>query len=288
MRGQAFLQALLGADCTRALSEAVSRSSGLEAAAAPRAMVAWLSAVGPSFAGALPGSESTVEFRKSSAGYGGHVVVSGTRFDFDDLPSLQMVAVLSVAAGLDFVHHDTLSSRDLVRLGKSLDAMVFTALRPRLGSHDYVRTFDIAKIEPPGPPAPPGVAAPPAAATNATPATKPKHATAKQSSAALTQVPGVTGKPKGSPASPTPAKPTLKIPRVATKTLKVEKHEAARPCPTCRGTMFTAGRFTGCICVHELAKSVDTRELANGYLLTFSASVEPEAYVALAATMRRR
>ena len=370
MRGENFLKAVLGDDCVQALTVAVAGVPGLAAAVAPRAMVAWLAANGTSFVGGLPGTAATIEFYKSDEGYRGNVVNDGDRYDFEDMPPLQMVALLSVVAGLDPQEAHPAPAKALVKLGKSIDLMIGTTLRAP-GPLAYLRQFDVAlekgivvrslkslpktspsvitdvpvrvghyggagpywrgksgstfsfqymrdlvkphqhlhnkpllsqmeglggkwseefdggstphslppswtdfaKIEPAGQPAPRATAQAPAQPTGPVGATAPKKQTAKQTSSQGSQVPGVTG--------------ALKIPHVS-KTLKVEKHEAAAACRSCRGSRFAGDRFVGCTCFSSLAKSVSTQVIAGGYMLTFAPSVDPEAFVALATSMRRR
>jgi hypothetical protein len=124
MNDSRFLKALLGDDCTGALVEAARRTPGLEAALTPRAMVAWLAALGPQYSGAIPGlAGGSLNFQRTDGLYKGEVILDDQTFSYRDAPGLEVAALLSVVAGEE-TSASKVRVKDLIRLGKTLDKMV--------------------------------------------------------------------------------------------------------------------------------------------------------------------
>ncbi len=65
-------------------------------------------------------------------------------------------------------------------------------------------------------------------------------------------------------------------------TMKITKAESAQKCMACGDAQFEAGRYVGCPCFAELARSVKTTATAEGYRLEFGSKWDPEAIAALA------
>lgn len=128
MNNPRFLKALLGDDCAGALVEAVQRTPGLEAALTPRAMVAWLAALGTRYSGSIPGVDGSLNFERIDGLYKGEVVVDGQTFSYQDAPGLEVAALLAVAVGEGEIVAAKVRDKDLARLGKSLDKMVGAVL----------------------------------------------------------------------------------------------------------------------------------------------------------------
>lgn len=370
MHGSRFLKALLGDDCAGALVEAVRRTPGLEAVLTPRAMVSWLAALGPRYSGPIPGVAGALAFERVDGLYKGEVTVEGQTFSYDQIPGLELAALLAVGMGDDAPALAPVKQKDLVRLGKSLDSMVFAVLGSQRRSaarqmiadqdpdllikghfaqagfmdlhgkvvgtgpfhnvdelppgfqvhkegfigHDG-RFFDreqaaahvkgpmsrphelhsvetignqpavsgahqalmqrirakyakkeLDKVEPKGTTAKPAGPQEAAAQTGAQPPRGPQRQARQTASAS--HVPGIT-----SPINATPSKG---------KTLKMEKHQASKPCKDCGHVRFVDGRFVGCPCFSELAKNVTTLLVGAHYLLKFSPDADVEDYTALA------
>jgi hypothetical protein len=75
----------------------------------------------------------------------------------------------------------------------------------------------------------------------------------------------VAKKPFGQKTKPELTKKKKRLPR---RSIEVSKAQVS--CQNCGGEMFTANRFTGCVCWSDLAKSVTTVEYNDGYVLDLS------------------
>lgn len=64
----------------------------------------------------------------------------------------------------------------------------------------------------------------------------------------------------------------------ATK-VRVSKSESQRKCDICQRTQFNDGKFTGCWCTSDLAKSVKTIAGPMGYTIEFAKGTDPEIIV---------
>lgn len=121
-----FLQAVLGEDGARALRKAMERSSELEAAVLPRAIVAWLE--GPfssSHEGVVPGCENQLVFSKSESGFTGSIGIGDEVYAFENASTTHLAAAIAVSLGLEYEKvPSTVRSIDLAKLGKSLDLLV--------------------------------------------------------------------------------------------------------------------------------------------------------------------
>jgi hypothetical protein len=117
-----FLTQTLGFDGATALSRAADKEPSLGELLVPRTAYAWVQAT-QSFSGRVPGSESTVEFKKSEVGFSGFLVLDGNKHEFDAASPEYMAALLSVAVGIESTSTEP---RDvtLVKLGKSIDTLV--------------------------------------------------------------------------------------------------------------------------------------------------------------------
>lgn len=83
------------------------------------------------------------------------------------------------------------------------------------------------------------------------------------------ELPGQQAKPIKQQAPLAPQAPQ-KQPKMRLPQLKVTKAEQANECPVCHRAQFKDGKFTGCLCLFGLSKSVKVESKANGdALLSF-------------------
>jgi hypothetical protein len=246
---------------------------------APRAIVSWLSALGDNYNGQIPGSGELFKFDRSSGLYSGEVHFADNVIQYNQIPGLELVAILSVGLGEE-LESVSAKPRDLQKLGKSLDKMVnavlkfekSSAIRGYLSKADLSNSMQleipgtkrprpVMKVEPKGTMAKPGAAQAPAAQTGAAAPMAPKKQVSVQN-------------------------PTVSsIPGMPSKSFKVAKHEAARACEVCGQGRFLGERFVGCPCYVELAKSITTKPLPDGYMLKTSGDFE--SFASLASSILR-
>ncbi len=262
-RQHRFLIATLGSDGAAALLKAAERSRPLGNAIIPRAILAWLGlAARFEHDGELPGNPGThVIFRKSESGFSGTIRVNDETYTFQDANLYRVAAGIGVALGADSSPlSEELRDLDLVKLGRTLDALVVTGeLRktqlPKTGLRlDRAGILTDSKI----------------------------LATANRATRKA-ELPGQTAKPiqqQGPIAAEVPKKQpkqvqsnlpkkagAVKLPK--TPSLKVGKSEARRLCEFCDRPQFKADKFIGCACLQDLAKSINTTAFGDGYVLEF-------------------
>lgn len=262
-----FLKAVLGEDGARALAKAAERGPELEAALLPRTIMSWLGiAARDDFEGQIPGVENTyLQFKKAEERYSGSVAIGDEVYSFEAATVLHLGACMAVALGADHERVGTrLKDLDIQRLGKNID----TLAKARVAVAELRKRAMGA--EPPGPAhaatAPDGPVAPTPPVPN------------------QTSKGPMVGKNPTAPTPPKPSHPSL-LPgaktQVKSPTLKVTKNQADRRCPICSGTQFKTGRFSGCICFRDLAKSVRVRILEDGYNLEFGADWDADSILTL-------
>lgn len=262
-RTASFLQSVVGRDGAAALVKA-AQDPDLAWALVPRAVMAWLDVVGRAaqYDAGLPGAEDVrLLLRKSELGYCGYVTIGGRPYPFQDVQLEHVAGGISIALGLEPGHHP-LHHRALPALGKSIDLLVKSRA---------VRALAAAAAK--RPPKPNGAPEAPGPAAAPTPAQEPTGPTAVQ--------PPNTGAQAQNGAADAPAKPPAKS-RPKRPQLRVTKAEAQQSCPTCGGHQFEAGRYVGCGCWADLAKSVKTTRTAAGFVLEFGPAWDAEAVLALA------
>ena len=73
------------------------------------------------------------------------------------------------------------------------------------------------------------------------------------------------------------------MPRAGTssRAVNVTKSESERKCPMCGRGHFANGKFVGCLCLSDLAKSVKTAPNGNGYSLTFKLGTDAESVLTI-------
>lgn len=122
-----FLKAVLGDDGAHALLRATERSTALENALVPRTILAWIGlAARTQYEGSLPGIENSyVAFKKSEDGFSGQISIGDEVYDFKDKSVYHLAASVAVSMGVDHERvSDSVKSRDLKNLGKSIDLLV--------------------------------------------------------------------------------------------------------------------------------------------------------------------
>lgn len=262
-----FLKAVLGDDGARALAKAAERGPELEAALLPRTIMAWLGiAARHDFEGQIPGVENTyIQFRKAEERYSGSVAIGEEVYSFEKASVLHLGACMAVALGADHERVTAgLKDLDIQRLGKNID----TLAKARVAVAELRKRA--LGAEAPGPAHAPTAPDGPVAPTPPVP-----NQTSKGPMVGMTPT---------QPKPPKPGTPSL-LPGAKTQTkspaLKVTKSQAEKKCPICSGTQFRSGRFSGCICFRELAKSVRVRILEDGYNLEFGPDWDRDSILTL-------
>lgn len=229
-----FMRGVLGEEGAQALRKAVSRSHALENALIPRCVLSWLQIAERSgeYEGNIPGVDNSyIQFNKSEEEFSGSIGIEGEVYTFHDSSIYHVASAVAVALGLD---HEAVDSRirpvDLARLGKTIDTL----------SKAHVLVTNLHKADPPGPAAKP-----------------------TQQSGAVEPV-----APTLQTANKKPKKSLIPIvPKLTSVT--VTKSESEVKCSICKRAQFIAGRFTGCMCIVGLSKSVKSKPKGEGYELSF-------------------
>jgi hypothetical protein len=268
-RAYNFLTATLGHEGSVALRKACERVHDLGTVMFPRAVLAWLSFVAPhGYQGPIPGTDGFLRFSKSEDSeqgtgkeqYAGEVTWNGQTYTYTDASLYQIAAAVALAIGAKAKEVSAkLKPEELASLGKSVDVLVKAH-----AANEQLRKADLpgATARPKGQqgPAAPGAPVPP-----------------KVGGATAPRLPSPVG--PAAPATPTPGAAGAKVPKLpgvgkknpAPKlpALKVGKSELSNLCSMCGRGQFTGKKFTGCVCLRALAKSVTSTEKPDGVLLTF-------------------
>lgn len=259
-----FLAAVLGDDGALALSKAVQRSGHLENALVPRTILSWIAlASRAQYRGGIPGHpNSYVEFTKSEGGYTGQIAMGDEVYSFSDKSLYHLAASVAVSMGIDGDRvPPNMKDSDISKLGKSIDLLV----RARV-----VTAQLLAKAESPGQPAVATAAAEPLAPAQATmqPGQPPKQK----------QKPKLPRVPKTKASVPTPPM----LPK-----LKLSEAQLQKRCGECASGHMREGRFVGCVCFRDMAKSVTSvRTNDNKILLSFGSDWDTDAIHALLMSLR--
>lgn len=287
-----FLKAVLGDDGASALSKAAERAPELGAALLPRTIMAWLGvAARDDFEGTIPGVENTyLQFQKSEDRYSGSVSVGDDVYSFETATVLHLGACMAVALGFD---HERTSPRlkdlDIQRLGKNIDTLVKARMAiAEIRKRALEATMAKGEKKVQGGAEQPG----------------PAHAPTPQEAPLAPIPPSPTQTSKGPIVSLRPKPPKLPTPKAAddqvqtgtaakppkskAPTLKVTKAQAEVKCKVCDGEQFSANKFTGCLCMQELAKSTYTEVQPDGYLLRFGADWDQDAILTLIESLGRK
>jgi hypothetical protein len=252
-----FLTEVLGTEGAKALARTTVREPALAKLLVPRAALSWLSQR-ESYEGVVPGiPNSYLRFQKSEDVYSGIVTLTDTNYEFSKATNEHVAAAVAVAVGVDLAQNSAVRDLTLVRLGKSIDALV----KAQQVAKDLPKSLaeeDLDKgVEAPGPAA--GPVQPKEPEDSSTPAAQ-----------------GVGGrqlvgqKPK-----------RITSLRVKVPALKVEKSEMDRECKVCGGHQFSGGTFKGCLCFRDLKKHVHTNVYSDGVVLEFDSGFTTSAYTAL-------
>lgn len=266
-----FLTAVVGKEGALALQKAASRSTYLEAAILPRAIVSWLEA-SQDYLGGLPGVENThLSLTKSEAGFTGDISIGEGVYHFTDSSILHVAAAMVVALEGDKERVAIeMPDRDLAKLGKSVDLLVkarecsrqlMKAKGEKLhccvcnseyaGYDDdgkvYCRAHDkkdLDKLEAPGGQGKPRPPIQPIAPTMQ-PSNVMKPGKKPAGAASMGSTPGMPS-----------AKPI-------NKSIKITKSQAQARCAICGAPQMRDLKFVGCYCFTGLSKSVSVRPLES-------------------------
>lgn len=256
-----FLVAVLGEDGARALAKASERSQELGNVLVPRTIMAWLGMAGrDSYEGDIPGViNSYVQFTKNEQDYSGSVGVGEDVYTFENESIVHVAGAVAVALGIDHERaHPDLRDLDLARLGKSIDLLA----KARAVAEKLLKEPDeesAEKAEGPGPAAAPRMQKPPDAPAS------PQLQVGRGPKAST-----------GAPKTPGLPKPKLPKPPGMVKTLKITKSQAERKCSLCGFTQFKGGKFSGCLCLRDLAKHVKSSAEGEGFVLEIGAKLDEE------------
>jgi hypothetical protein len=243
MKPQAFsfLSSVLGVDGAKALRKAADREPLIEPLLVPRTALAWISEH-HAYEGNVPGlANSYLKLEKNEAGFTGIVTIGDLNYEFGPVSPEHVAASLALAVNVDFTKAEDVKDKMLVKLGKTLDALV-KAQKLTKSLKNAVK--EVKKTDLPG--------------TTA----KPFKQEGPQE-----------------PVAPTKQKNKVKLPRIPA--MKVEKSEADKECSACGGVQFVDNRFKGCICFRSLSKSIKTTAFGDGYVLEFPNNFEREAVLAI-------
>lgn len=263
-RKRQFIEAVVGEDGAAALVKACSASEQLAWAIVPRTLLAWLETVGAlGFDGTLPGVSGTrLSLHKSAAGYSGRVNVQDEIYQFDGASIFHVAGAVAVSLGAARAPADELGHPQLHGLGKSIDLLVKSRTLRKIAMR-APKAAGAVKL--------PGQAAAPQAPVGPTGPT----ATQEEPQMATGSTAGTSTRAGGVPRPPKP-KAITKKPQ-----LKVTKAEAARPCLACGERQFRGASFTGCLCFHDLSKSVRVTPAADAYVLDFGPAWDANAILTL-------
>lgn len=240
-----FLKNVLGEDGLQACNRVNQKMPAMQTILAPRTILSWLTlAVRTNYDGEIPGVNQTyMSLSKHEQGISGIIISNGDSYEFANDDILDVASTLSVVLGVENLLIDPiLKNTDISKLGKSIDMLV----KARVISNNTVQEESSSeeskmdKVEEPG-----GAAAP----------KKPK-------------------KPE-MPQVPVAVAPTMNKPmKTVSKSfeLHIKKSQSEKMCPECGIRQFRADKFSGCMCFRSLAKTVSTKVVKDGYVLSLNKS----------------
>lgn len=240
-----FLKSVLGEEGLQAFGRVSQKMPAMQNILAPRTILSWLTlAVRTNYDGQIPGIDNTyISLTKSDNGISGVVVSGGESYEFVNDDILDVASTLTMSMGINDISIDPLlKNTDISKLGKSIDTLVKARVILNNSSKEESSTEEskIDKVEEPG-----GAAAP----------KKPKQPE-------MPQVPQAV--------APTMNKPMKTVSK--SFELHIKKSQSEKLCPECGIKQFRADRFAGCMCFKFLAKTVSTKVVNDGYLLSLSKS----------------
>ncbi len=249
-----FLKEILGNAGAAALEKAVDRAPILKAVIVPRAVLAWLSTMGKlGYDGELPGTPNSYFslIKTANETYAGALTIQDQLYTFDAADILHVAASVGVALGIEIDPiSEQLKKKDLTQLGNSIDLLVKSEIIKKIKKQRLDKTDD-AMAGGPGAPAHSG---------------EPHEASEPE---LPTKQPGVSK-------NKTPILPD-NIAEGQGHKLKVTKAEASKECEECGQVQFEKDKFSGCMCLKELSKSIKTEKLTDGYMLKFKKDLDADA-----------
>lgn len=254
-----FVKEILGVDGATALNKAANRSERLENVILPRTILAWLGVVSrEDYEGGLPGvRNSYLRFSKNEDGFTGVIGMGQELYKFDGASLYHLAASVALVLGADADKIDpAVKDLDIVRLGKSID--ILAKARVAVVGLQKAEAQVKKKVKLPG--------------------------TTKKAEAPMK---GKADEPSfeqpTGPQAPTKQTAQPSMPRAGTssRAVNVTKSESERRCSMCGRGYFANGKFTGCLCLSDLAKSVKATPNGNGYSLTFKAGTDAESVLTI-------
>jgi hypothetical protein len=309
-----FMKSILGEDGQQAFDKMIKRAPGIGVLLAPRTILGWISTASRiNYEGELPGvNNSYVSLSKSEDGIHGAVAVEGVQHTFEGHDLVHVAAAISQALGVESIDIDpSVRDTDLSKLGKSIDLLVKArtiahvaeeemskfALAPtkmtQHGAYHIVHT--------------PGQKYPYSIHHTGTGERVQSGIATLQNAQVIAKWhasrPMVKTEPPGQAAAPRPpleqqpgptpqaTQPVVNKPPMQKSTrreLMVKHEDAERPCQICGQQLFKSQQFVGCLCFRSVAKSVQTRDTQNGFVLQFNRSeLDDDTLQTLISTFRR-
>jgi hypothetical protein len=302
-----FLEKIVGSDGAKALLAAVKRAPLLKSIIIPRVIVSWLNTMGRiGYEGSLPGKDdSYIYLSKTENGkFNGALTIDDKMHTFQEAELIHVAASVGVALNINGeAISESIKNTELTKLGKSIDLMVKSTFIKSVQDYGYklskhgefhvehtgfsdnpylvkhtesdkvvanLQKYEVAKKvadladkklkkkSAMDSPEQAGEAVPPHAPLEPEPPQLP------------TKQPGMT-KGKNKPMQ----KPNL-VGGQGRK-VKISKTEMEKKCVECGEEFFKSERFTGCLCLQALAKSVFVANEPDGYTLNFKPTLDEEA-----------
>jgi hypothetical protein len=207
---------------------------------------------------------SYLSFKKSEDGtVTGTIALNDGNYSFQHASPMHLASTIAMALGVDITSGLDASVRQMTlnRLGKSIDILTKAQVVAK-----ELRNLKIAKTDLPGK----------------------THAPQEQKGPKPPQAPTNV---QASSKKPSFKLPKIKLPKTAKQprppSLKVGKAEQSKHCSDCDGALFSNGKFTGCVCLYELAKSTRTIKFADGCVLEFDKGTDIDLVEILAEQLRQ-
>lgn len=241
-----FLNNILGEAGFKSTSNAIEKYPLLKSVILPRAILSWVSVMGDiGFEGEVPGVDGVyLSLNKSENDlYEGALVINNELYAFEDADALHVAASLGVAIGVPPEPlNDQLRSRDLTKLGKSVDLIVKSeALRKiKKGELDS----KVQAVKP----------------TEPVEHAEPIKPMGKQPNIKIPRKP----------------KQNLAIGQGQAKFL-IKKSEADRRCTDCDSALFVDDKFKACICLGDFSRYIKSEVEDDKIVLTCDKGLDSDS-----------
>ena len=268
-----FLKEILGKDGYSAINRAMEKLPALKSVIIPRAIYSWVETQGKlGYEGGIPTLDiSYLSLSKNENGrLDGAILIDNVMYTFQDSDPLHITASVGVALNLDVEPIDeSLKSKDLTMLGKSIDLLVKTEIVKRKKKELEESEESSSSSE--------------------------ESSELEKGKEAMVGAPGPANEPRidepDKPKTPrrqgsyNPRGTHVQEPNIAPQQgrdiskfkLKITKSESKRTCLECGLHMFERDTFVGCACLRDLSKSVKTEKYQDFFLLKSKALDEEAA-----------